>query len=102
MQRHYDEHLAREEREVKLAESANWTKEMIYCRYGERKVGSALGTAWKKKLRNSWVSSASTTIRMEDYFNQQLKVAGFGFHWLTPKEPYAILPGCEEGEFTSC
>ena len=98
MQRHYDEHLAREEREVKLAESANWTRKFPIADMVKKGWIRARNSMEEKTSELLGVFSISNPSAWEDYyFNQQLKVA-FRISLAHTKEPYAISAWLRRGE----
>lgn len=98
MQRNYDEFLAREQRNILLTESSEWTRKFPYS----------------SMVKNGWVAPKASVLDKtaellsffgfsdhcaweEYYFNQQLKVA-FRISLAHTKEAYAISAWLRKGE----
>jgi addiction module HigA family antidote len=98
MQRTYDEYLAREQRQERLAESAEWAKSFPISDMVKKNWIPAKTTIEEKTSELLAFFSISNHAAWEDYyFNQQLKVA-FRISLAHTKQPYAISAWLRKGE----
>ena len=98
MQRSYDEHIAREERQELLLEAAGWAKSFPIADLVKNGWIPAKTTILEKTYELLAFFGISSHSAWEDYyFNQQLKVA-FRISLAHTKEPYAISAWLRRGE----
>jgi Zn-dependent peptidase ImmA (M78 family) len=98
MQRHFDEFLAREERQELLAESTEWARLFPFADMVKKNWLPAKTTIEEKTSELLAFFSISNHTAWEDYyFKQQLKVA-FRISLAHTKEPYAISAWLRKGE----